>query len=184
VYFLQNFNGILTTLAKINTVTPKRKILKVDPFDDIHIIGINTTHRDYKLAWYLNEYLKTDFSKLDDIELHGQEGELLLFPFYYYNAGENLNVYNLIGNRSNGHIFTRLSLQTDYFLIIRNYLHIEKLALINQQIKQIPNVMLAYRVDAAKEKSIDLMLEEVELHEFKTLRSAKARLPRSAPSSQ
>jgi hypothetical protein len=165
-------------------VTPKRKILKVDPFDDIYIIGINTTHRDYKLAWYLNEYLKTDFSKLDDIELPGTEGEMRRFPFYYYNAGENLNVYNLIGNRSSGHIFTRLSIQTDYFLIIRNFLQAEKLAVISQQIKQIPNVMLAYRVDAAREKNIDLMLEEVELHEFKTLRSSKARLPRSIPSRQ
>lgn len=165
-------------------MTPKRKILKVDPFDDIHIIGINTTHRDYKLAWYLNENLKTDFSKLDDIETPGLEGEMLRFPFYYYNAGENLNVYNLIGNRSSGQIFTRLSIQTDYFLIIRNFLQAEKLALINQQIKLIPNVMMAYRVDAVREKNIDLMLEEVELHEFKTLRSSKARLPRSTPPRQ
>jgi hypothetical protein len=165
-------------------VTPKRKILKVDPFDDIHIIGINTTHRDYKLAWYLNENLKTDFSKLDDIELPGIEGEIPRFPFYYYDAGENLNVYNLIGNRSSGHVFTRLSIQTDYFLIIRNILSDEKLAETIKRIKQIPQVMMAYLVDTNKEKNIDLMLEEVELHEFKTLRSTKARLPRTSPLKQ
>lgn len=161
-------------------MTPKRKILKVDPFDDIHIIGINTTQRDYKLAWHLNENLKTDFSKLNDIELPGLDGETQRFPFYYYDAGENLNVYNLIGNRSSGHIFTRLSLQTDYFLIVRNFLNAEKLAYIIRQIKQIPHVMMAYLVDANKEKNIDLMLEEVELHEFKTIRSTKARLPRTS----
>lgn len=160
-------------------MSPKRKILKVNAFDDIRIIGINTTQRDYKLAWHLNEHLKTDFSKLDDIELHSPQGETLHFPFYYYDAGENLNVYNLIGNRNSGHIFTRLSLQTDYFLIIRNFLNAEKLAGIVQQIKQIPQVMMAYMVDANKEKSIDLMLEEVELHEFKTLRASKTRMPRS-----
>ncbi len=129
----------------------------------------------------MNEKLKTDFSKLDDIELPGPENETKRFPFYYYNAGENLNVFNLIGNQSSGHIFTRLSLQTDYFLIIRNFLNAEKLADIIGGIKQIPHVMMAYLIDANKEKNIDLMLEEVELHEFKTIRSTKTRLPRTFP---
>jgi hypothetical protein len=159
-------------------MSAKRKILKVNPFDDIHVIGINTPYKDYKLAWYLNETIKTDFRKHDDIAFEDELGEVAGFPFYYFNAGENQHVYNLIGNKSNGKLFGRLSIRTDFLLIIRNPMDEERLSAIIGQIKSIPNIVMVFHVDTGKEKFIDLMLEAIELHEFRTMKQVKARLPR------
>ena len=63
----------------------KNKLLVAAPFDDIHIIGINATLVDYKLAYYLNECLNFNFVRLKDILLD----ESHPYAFFYYNAGEN-----------------------------------------------------------------------------------------------
>ncbi len=154
----------------------KRKILKVEPFDDIQVIGIITTNRDYKLAWYLNNFLKTDFGKEADIAIKAADGEQLIFPFYYFNAGENQNVYNLIGNKSQGTPFSNLKLKTDFFLIIRNSITNAKFNEVISLIKSIPGVQLAYRIDPAAEKNIDWVLEQIELHEFNTIYKQRKRL--------
>jgi hypothetical protein len=160
-------------------VAQKRKILKIETFDDIHIIGINTTNRDYKLAWHLNSELKTDLRKEADILIPSTAGDNQAFPFYYFNAGENQNVYNLIGNRSSESLFTSMKTKTDFFLIIRNSITNEKLSGIIASIKSITGVQLAYKIDPAKEKNFDWMLEHIELHEFKTMHGHRKRLPRN-----
>jgi hypothetical protein len=157
-------------------VVQKKKILKVEPFDDIHIIGINTTNRDYKLAWHLNNELKTDLSKEADIAVPSPNSEAQTFPFYYYHAGENQNIFNLIGNRSSDSLFTSMKTKTDFFLIIRNSITAERVSEIIQSIKRIPGVQLAYKIKPANEKNIDWMLEHIELHEFETMREERKRL--------
>ena len=47
----------------------KKNKLLIAPFDDIHIIGVNSTLVDYKLAYYLNEKLNFNFVRLNDILL-------------------------------------------------------------------------------------------------------------------
>ncbi len=157
----------------------RKKILKVEAFDDISLIGISTTNRDYKLAWHINQALQIDLSKQDDIRTSSAEGEWHHFAFYYYHAGENLNTFNLIGNHAGDRPFVRLKMKTDFFLIIRNPLSAEQLDAYTRTIKQIPNVLMAFTLDPAKHKEVDLMLEQVELHEFKTMRQAQKKLPRN-----
>ena len=59
----------------------KKNKLLIAPFDDIHIIGINTAIVDYKLAYYLNEKLNFNFVRLNDILLD----EIRPYAFFYFN---------------------------------------------------------------------------------------------------
>lgn len=159
-------------------MSPK-KILKVEAFDDIRLIGINTTNRDYKLAWHINQALQIDLSKQDDIQVADADGQKHHFSFYYYYAGENLNTFNLVGNHSAERSFVGLKMKTDFFLIVRNPLTDAQLAVFTQKIKQIPNVLMAFNLEPSKHKEVDVMLEQVELHEFKTMRHVQKKLPRN-----
>ena len=47
----------------------KKNKLVVSPFDDIHIIGINSALTDYKLAYYIGNTLKFNFIRLKEIFL-------------------------------------------------------------------------------------------------------------------
>ena len=47
----------------------KKNKLVIAPFDDIHLIGINTTLADYKLAYYFNELLHFNLVRLKEILL-------------------------------------------------------------------------------------------------------------------
>ena len=70
---------------------PKSNKIQIASFDDTTVIGINSTLIDYKLAWSINNKLSLDLARYDDLIFEGAP-----FSFFYYNAGENYNVYNLV----------------------------------------------------------------------------------------
>lgn len=139
----------------------KKNKLVVEPFDDIIIIGIVTGLVDYQLAWNLNKVLKIDLAKYKDISSNGKD----FFSFYLYDAGENSNVFNLVALSNKEKRWVSFSPQTDYLLIIRNYINDEKLQQYFSKIKSIPKVQHAYIIDLDFNTKIDSILAEVESHE-------------------
>lgn len=139
----------------------KKNKLVVAPFDDIHLIGINTTLADYKLAYYFNELLHFNFVRLEEIRLD----DILPYAFFYYNAGENRNAYNLVALKSKDHLCIKLNPHTDYLLIIRNHITDERLAQLVKLIRDIKDVTYAYTLDFNKIPTIDVLLEKIEMHE-------------------
>ncbi len=146
-------------MAPKNTLQPA-------PFDDIHIIGINTTLIDYKMAWYLNDTLKMNFVRYDDIKLDDDGTE---YSFFYYDAGENRNTYNLIALTRNHKMWIKLNPRTDYLLIVRNPITDTRLTEIVKSITSINNVTLAFVIDINKNKDINNILATIELHEGEIL---------------
>ena len=67
------------------------KKIQIASFDETTVVGINTALVDFKLAWNLNNTLSLDLVRYDDLVFEG-----VPFSFFYYNAGENYNVYNLV----------------------------------------------------------------------------------------
>ena len=139
----------------------KKTKLSITPFDDIHIIGINTTLIDYKLAYYFNENLHFNFIRLKEIQLDN----ILPYAFFYYNAGENRNAYNLVSLRSKDHLCVKLNPHIDYLLVIRNHITPERLDQAVKQIRTFKDVTYAYSLDLSKIPSIDALLEQIEMHE-------------------
>ena len=139
----------------------KKNKLAIAPFDDIHIIGINTTLADYKLAYYFNEKLRFNFVRLKEIQLDGN----LPYAFFYYNAGENRNAYNLVALKSKAHLCIKLNPHIDYLLIVRNHFSDERSKELVKLIREIKDVAYAYPLDLSKIPAIDVLLERIEMHE-------------------
>jgi hypothetical protein len=140
----------------------KKAKFVVEPFDDIRIIGINTVMLDYQLAWNLNKSLKLNFAKYKDITSDGEN----FFSFYFYDAGENANAFNLVALANEETKWVSFSPQTDYLLIIRNYIKDSDFQSILTKIKSIPKIVYAYTIDLGKNSKIDTILEDIEMHEM------------------
>lgn len=141
----------------------KKNKLVISPFDDIHIVGINSTLVDYKLAYYFNNILNFNFIRLKEILLD----DVLPYAFFYYNAGENRNAYNLVSLRHKDHLCIKLKPQIDYLLVIRNPIKDDRLEQLIKSIRNIKGVTYAYDMDLSKTPAIDVLLERIEMHQGK-----------------
>ena len=90
----------------------------------------------------------------------------MILSFYLYDAGENSNTFNLVALSNQDTKWVAFSPQTDYLLIIRNYIKETDFQSLLNKIKAIPRVVHAYVVDLGKNKKIDTILEDIELHEM------------------
>ncbi|MBR0323370.1 MAG: hypothetical protein IIX06_02625, partial [Bacteroidales bacterium] len=66
--------------------------------------------------------------------------------------------------------------QTDYLLIIRNFIKDSDYQSFLTKIKAIPNVHFAYSRDLGKNSKIDTILEDIELHEMNIFDEMNKRL--------
>ena len=143
----------------------KKNKLIISPFDDIHIIGINSPLIDYKLAYHLNAAMGFSFLRLGEIELD----DVMPYAFFYYNAGENRNAYNLVSLKNKDHFCLKLNPQIDFLFIIRNHITEERLAQLTKNIRGIKDVIHAYVMDLSRTPAIDVLLEKIEMHERQCL---------------
>ena len=60
-------------------------------FNDIVVIGINSSLMDYKLAWSLNDALSLDFTRRNDFVSNGN-----VYPLYHCHLFENSPYYDLL----------------------------------------------------------------------------------------
>lgn len=139
----------------------KKNKLLIAPFDDIHIIGVNSTLVDYKLAYYLNEKLNFNFVRLNDILLD----EIRPYAFFYFNAGENRNAYNLVSLRHKDHLCLKTNPQIDFLFIIRNPVTPERIGQLISKMREIKDILYAYTIDLSRNPAIDILLERIEIHE-------------------
>ena len=102
-------------------MNPKDKKIQIASFDDTTVIGINSSLPDYKLAWSINKQLSIDLVRYDDLEFEGAE-----FSFFYYTAGENYNVYNLVSLVRKDRVLYSFNPRLDYLFLIQNSLTAER----------------------------------------------------------
>ncbi len=140
----------------------RKNKLVIETFDDIKIIGINTSMFDYQLAHFLNKTLKIDLVKYKSITNNGED----FYSFYRYDAGENANTFNMIGLVCDNKEWVSFKPKTEYLLIIRNYIKESNYQLLISKIKSIPQVFHAYNIDLDVNKKIDVILEDIEFHEM------------------
>lgn len=139
--------------------------------DDIKIIGVSTTLVDYKLAWCLNDRLK-----LNLVRHGGIKSENVVYPFYYYHAGENYNTFNLVSLVQNGVSWIKIQPRIDFLLIIRDTIGKDKLNEMIRKIKQIKQINHAYVIiDVNKSKGIVEVIDTVEMHEMDVLKAIAER---------
>ena len=150
----------------------KKNIKKITPasFDDIKIIGINSSLIDFKLAWNINNKLSINFVRYTDIMEDGAQ-----YAFYYYDTGETGNTFNLVSLVYKGKYWQVTSPRIDFMLIVRNNITQIKLNEMLKSIREIAGVSYAFIMDPQSDNSIGILLETIELHEIDMLEEMRKR---------
>lgn len=161
------------TILTVLKMAQKKRVLQVQPFDDIVVLGISTTLSDYKLTWYLNEVLKLDLKKMPG--LPGSDEEAEPFSFYYYDGGENENIFSILQLSREGHRLLAMPVPVDYLMVVRNSIKAEDLARMLSSIRSIRGVLAAWQIEPAKTKGLEPLLEALEFHELSLMRQPPPR---------
>lgn len=133
---------------------PKSNKIQIASFDDTTVVGINSTLVDYKLAWGVNDKLSLDLARYDDLVFEGAP-----FSFFYYTAGENYNVYNLVSLVSKDRVLYPFSPRLDYLFLIQNTLSAEKQINIMRGLREVEGIVHAFVL--AKDKNLRQVLETI-----------------------
>ena len=133
---------------------PKSNKIQIASFDDTTVVGINTTLVDYKLAWGINNKLALDLARYDDLVFEGAP-----FSFFYYTAGENYNVYNLVSLVCKEKVLFPFKPHLDYLFLIQNTLSPERQMAIMRSLRQAEGVIHAFVLE--KDKNLRIVLETI-----------------------
>lgn len=125
-------------------------ILDVSYDFDFVLIGIISAARDFKLAWYLNQFLEINLAKTNDLDYHSTKEDTFLISNYSYET--DFSIFRLIKNRAveffnikKPYLLPELK-SYDYFVILNGefaaYYH-EYLS----KIRDIPEIQLVKQVD-------------------------------------
>jgi len=130
----------------------KHKLLFEDDYE-FELIGLCSSHADYRLCWAINNSLGILLTKEDDYSvLEKKDGEHLHSFYGYYDEEEHLEYY-LIKNVSNN--YQRLipeKDQIDYFLVIKNNL-VREINDMVTRLKENDSILTAFVFDPNELKS-------------------------------
>lgn len=147
-------------------MNPKDKKIQIASFDDTTVVGINSSLIDYKLAWSINNKLSLDLVRYDDLEFEGTN-----YAFFYYNAGENYNVYNLVSLVRKDRFLYPFKPRLDYLLLIQNSLSPERQIHIMRSLREIEGIVHAFVIE--KDKNLRQVLETIADCELKVIEKKK-----------
>ena len=132
----------------------KDRKIQIASFDDTSVIGINSSLPDYKLAWSINNKLSIDLVRYDDLEFEG-----VGFSFFYYTAGENYNVYNLVSLVRKDKVLYSFNPRLDYLFLIQNSLTAERRLSLIRSIRATEGIGHAFLLE--KDKTLRQVLETI-----------------------
>ena len=132
----------------------KSNKIQIPSFDDTTVVGINSSLPDYKLAYSVNNALTIDLARHDDLVFEGTP-----YAFYYYTAGENYNVYNLVSLTSRERVLYTFKPRIDYLLLIQNTLSPERQMTIMRNLRQAEGIVHAFVLE--KDKNLRVVLETI-----------------------
>lgn len=133
---------------------PKSNKIQIPSFDDTTVVGINSILPDYMLAYSVNNALAIDLARHDDLVFEGAP-----YAFFYYTAGENYNVYNLVSLVSRERVLYTFNPRIDYLLLIQNTLSPERQMAIMRSLRQAEGVIHAFVLE--KDKNLRIVLETI-----------------------
>ena len=134
-------------------MNPKNRKIQIASFDDTIVVGINSALVDYKLAWNINNKLSLNLVRYDDLIFEGAP-----FSFFYYTAGENYNVYNLVSLVNKDRVLYSFTPRLDYLFLIQNTLSSERQINIMRGLREIEGLH-AFLLD--KDKNLRQVLETI-----------------------
>lgn len=144
--------------------TPEKKKtlkLKIEDHINFKIIGISSHENDYRLVWSINEMLKIQFVRIENLVLHNQKlKEDLEFSRFVYHDEDRYLKYFLISNRCpNGFLFSEVK-NLDFVLQILGVINETALTATIKKLQSVPVVAAAFMLQPETIKGIGNILAE------------------------
>jgi len=149
-----------------------RKSLLEPAFEPIDLlIGITTTLRDYRAAYFLNKALNFDLKAVDDLPVyHDKLKHLVHFPLFWYYHDELRTNFYLIAN-NNGEMLMLSALRNfNYFLIVKSDATHDQFKEIPRLLREIPGIQAAFPIAPETVKNMAYILSDLELHMIDVLK--------------
>jgi hypothetical protein len=151
----------------------KKLRLKIDYFDEYHMLAIVSHLKDYKLAYHINKNTGSHLKKFDDLTIVN-DGEHT-YTWYCCHEKENHTSFYLIGNSDRGARLIPSRKEIDYFLLIKNAIGFSKVDEIAKALRSVPNVVGVFNQEMQLIKDMDVLLEIIELHELEQFKRKQKR---------
>jgi len=120
--------------------------LSIDEEYPYYLIGINASAKDYRICWSINMALNISLKRGESVAVHGKTKDIVDHSFFVY-TDEDLNLkYRLIENKRGSSRFLTEVQQADYLFIIDESESVDTKTIL-QKIKEIRQVLLAFRID-------------------------------------
>lgn len=138
-----------------NKTNLNKVVLKFELDFDFILIAIACPLKDYRLCHFINKHTGLELRKVKDHQLPApRAGEWWMFSMYLYLPESVETEYYLISNKGeeNGYLIPEMK-NTDYFLMIKNFIDEEDLDALVNAINAIPDVVVASEITPDKLKS-------------------------------
>ncbi len=121
---------------------------------DFFLVGISCHEKSYRLCWAINKALEIEMSASDPHSIYLKKNEEASeFPLFELVNKENETSFLLIANKTDVGILIPEQNQADYFFIVKGPYREKDLEEMMRKIKEIPFVIMTYRVNPDQLKS-------------------------------
>ena len=147
------FNGIDFNCSKVNDIILNKKYLKTELDLDFILIAITSQLKDYRLCFLINKFLNMEFERTStDYQISYPNSSAQYFSQYHCKNYLEKDCY-IIANRGIGGLLIPEMKETDYFMLLRNYLDEEDIEYILAGLKSINEIQVATEINPVKLKS-------------------------------
>lgn len=143
----------------------KKLSIPVNLSEDYTVIAIACHLKEYRISFQVNQSLRIRLKRESDLIIDGAgDGGYRGYALYSYDNQDQRCYYFLLANHHpDGKLLSSLR-QTDYFLIISQFLNSEDAERIVLALRRIQGVLTAYLVDPGNVRDMDLLLNDLEMH--------------------
>ena len=121
---------------------------------DFTLFGISCHEKDYRICWALNNKLRLEFKKVQDIELkEKKKKENTKYPLFEFIDEEVHREYFIISNRSDSALLIPEQKHADYFLMVRGNFNDAEKEILLKNIKSIQIILTAFEIQPNELKS-------------------------------
>lgn len=128
------------------------------------MIGISCSLSDYQLSYYFNKHFQTCFQKLPDIPFYGKKGLIGHFAFFHYYDDDLRMDYYLFANKSATAYAIPNYRHFEFFILFKLSSFLIPIEDILKEMRQISYISAALQIPLANFKTLDELLEDLELH--------------------
>jgi len=127
--------------------------------EDFCLLGVVTDEPDYKLCWMINQSLRMNFEKQDDLALfHKKYGEEQEFSLFRYEEEEAMITFRIIKNRTNQGYYLEELKNLDYLIHIQGEINALKISNFMLSIGGLDSVRMCVPCDLSRIKNHDRLL--------------------------